>query len=365
MEIMKNCPNCGHPLSEDATFCPVCGQKQYDRLPTVGEVLREFFSSLFNFEYLIFPSLRDLFIPGRLSQAFVDGKRKSFVSPIRFFLISILVLLAVANFAIRQEGIEINEGDFREKVMRQQSGEHFMESFDSLRQRLDTTFAGQDLQQPLDSLRHWMEQQGPEEVLSSVSFGLNSHEGLQFETYEETDSLYDDSSNIKLVDLYTLTPDSVIEKYNIEGFWYRMGIRQLAKVMQENKRLVPFFVEKLVWMSLLLLPLFALWLKLLYVRRKRFYIEHLIFLFHTHTSGFLLLSVLLLLENAIQDQIFNLWAISLYFGGLALYVLIAMRRFYRQGWFKTLIKFLLSGLVYFLLLLIMLLISVVVSFFLF
>jgi hypothetical protein len=50
------------------------------------------------------------------------------------------------------------------------------------------------------------------------------------------------------------------------------------------------FVEQFPKIMFVLLPIFAMFLKLLYLRSKRFYAEHLIFALHFHSFGFLLLT---------------------------------------------------------------------------
>jgi len=83
-------------------------------------------------------------------------------------------------------------------------------------------------------------------------------------------------------------------------------------------------------MMFFLLPLFAGTLKLLYLRTKRLYVEHLIFLLHTHALGFLALSPLLLFHPN--------WLIVAVSLALWVYLLVALRVVYKQGWVKTWVK---------------------------
>lgn len=106
-----------------------------------------------------------------------------------------------------------------------------------------------------------------------------------------------------------------------------------------------FFSEVLSYGSIALfifLPFFTLFLKFFYIRRKYTYVDHLIFVFHIQTVFFMLFSIFFLLE------IFGLnpksWIFLLLF---LLYLIIAMKQFYEQGYFKTILKFLLLNLSYF------------------
>jgi hypothetical protein len=89
------------------------------------------------------------------------------------------------------------------------------------------------------------------------------------------------------------------------------------------------------------LPFFTLFLKLFYIRKKYTYVDHLIFVFHTQTVFFMLLSIYFVLD------IFNtspkLWLFTILF---LIYLLIAMKNFYKQGYLKTILKFCLLNLSY-------------------
>lgn len=90
--------------------------------------------------------------------------------------------------------------------------------------------------------------------------------------------------------------------------------------------------------AFLLLPVYALLLKLLYVRRKRYYVEHFIFALHTHAFAFLLAFIILILPDVPAVSILVLW--------VPIYFLLAMKRVYAQGWLRTTAKWLLLGWVY-------------------
>lgn len=112
---------------------------------------------------------------------------------------------------------------------------------------------------------------------------------------------------------------------------------------EENKE--RFFSQMLSYGSIalfILLPFFTLFLKLYYIRRKYTYVDHLIFVFHTQTVFFMLFTIFMLFE------IFGLnppiWIFTLLF---LLYLVLAMKNFYQQGYFKTIAKFSLLNFSYF------------------
>jgi hypothetical protein len=93
-------------------------------------------------------------------------------------------------------------------------------------------------------------------------------------------------------------------------------------------------------MVFLLIPLFALLLKLLYIRRKRLYFEHLIFSLHIHSFIFLLLILSLLSGFFLHVSMFLVVLIAM------AYAFIAMKRYYAQPVRKTLLKFILLSVSY-------------------
>lgn len=97
------------------------------------------------------------------------------------------------------------------------------------------------------------------------------------------------------------------------------------------------FFQHLSTTVFLLLPVFALLLKLLYLRRGRLYVAHFVFALHLHAFAFALFAALLLLglhpwTEPLQG-VLALW--------LLLYLFLAMRRVYGQGVLKTAGKYLL------------------------
>ncbi|HSJ06342.1 MAG TPA: DUF3667 domain-containing protein [Longimicrobiales bacterium] len=84
-----------------------------------------------------------------------------------------------------------------------------------------------------------------------------------------------------------------------------------------------------------LLPVFALLLKLLYVRRRRYYAEHFTFALHVHAFFFVMFTIMFLLPWDNVNGPLILW--------MAAYVWLAMKRVYGQGWFRTTAKWWVLG----------------------
>ena len=123
-----------------------------------------------------------------------------------------------------------------------------------------------------------------------------------------------------------------------DAFFKRTLKRQAYKAKQSPQAFISALFSDIPKMLFFLLPLFAVALKLLYLRTKRLYVEHLIFLLHVHAFAFIALSLLVLSHPD--------WLVVMVTLALLVSVVLAMRVVYKQGWPKTLVKFSLLSLGY-------------------
>lgn len=84
-----------------------------------------------------------------------------------------------------------------------------------------------------------------------------------------------------------------------------------------------------------LLPIFTLIVSLLYIRNKYNYTEHLVFVFHIQTVFFIFLMLFVVLGRAVHSDAVP-WIFLIIF---MIYLYKAMKYFYGQGWFKTIVKY--------------------------
>lgn len=102
------------------------------------------------------------------------------------------------------------------------------------------------------------------------------------------------------------------------------------------------FVERLQWMILICVPIYAGLLKLIYLRNGRPYLAHLVFAFHLH-SAFFVCALVQTLLGAISSALhlgWIKWAVGLLDLWLAAYLFLAQQRVYGQSWGTTAMKFL-------------------------
>jgi len=116
------------------------------------------------------------------------------------------------------------------------------------------------------------------------------------------------------------------------------NVQLLGKTLRDN----------LSTMMLFCIPLFALVLKILYFRQRRYYIDHLVYALHIHS--FFYIAILLTVFSAIGAKHWApaletplLWILWL---AIVAQVFLSIRQVYRQGWSMTIFKFFLGGFFY-------------------
>jgi hypothetical protein len=102
----------------------------------------------------------------------------------------------------------------------------------------------------------------------------------------------------------------------------------------------------LKYVTFLLLPVYALIFKLLYIRRKSFYVDHVVYTLHLQTFVYFLFGVLLWLPFLLSISLELLRQIS--FLAIFVYTGFSLHRLYRQKWWKTVLKSFLATVMLFL-----------------
>jgi hypothetical protein len=91
-----NCNNCGEPLTSQAGFCSSCGQSVKEISRPWLEFVRETLTELLDFDGRMLKSIRLLLTrPGFLSHEYINGRRVSYTSPIRIYLVVSLAFFFV------------------------------------------------------------------------------------------------------------------------------------------------------------------------------------------------------------------------------------------------------------------------------
>jgi hypothetical protein len=117
---------------------------------------------------------------------------------------------------------------------------------------------------------------------------------------------------------------------------------------EEAEFLDSFFSLWFPRLFFLLLPLFALFLFILFRKPGRFYLTHFIFSVHYHAFAFVLLTVMVILIDYIfpSSVFLSQWSFFITLFLLQIYLLIALRKVYEQKWMATIFKLFLLNIFY-------------------
>jgi hypothetical protein len=123
---------------------------------------------------------------------------------------------------------------------------------------------------------------------------------------------------------------------------------QLIQICRNPELAVSSILKYMSWAYFILLPIFALILKLFYIRQRHYYLKHLIFSIHLHSFIFIVF-ILIVALYMIWSGISN-WISTVLIFTIPVYVILAQRNFYSQTWLKVFLKFFGISVIYYLIL---------------
>ena len=123
----KNCLNCGETVEE--RFCPKCGQENTINRPSFHYLFSHFAEDLVHYDSAFWKTMKTLlFRPGKIIKEFLDGKRKTYVPPVKLYIfvsfIAFFVPFILPDFEEKPDEITSNEKDALINAQ-QQVGEAF------------------------------------------------------------------------------------------------------------------------------------------------------------------------------------------------------------------------------------------------
>ncbi len=305
------CTNCGKELSAKENYCPNCGQENDNKRQTFGKVMLELFQSFLSIDSSLAHSIPALlFRPAFLTKEYLRGRRKRYLDPIRMFITIVVLYFIVASW-----------------------GENKESNFDDLN-NIDTSAlsASMDTSVIIDNeaLKLSVKDRKSKITMQQLRDSLQKEDELEL---GDTDFPMIKS----LVKSGITGTDEIMDTMQVKKtFWNRFYYTELIKLAKtEFKELKRYFISKLPWIIFCFIPVFALILKLVYIRRKFLYIDHMIFAFHLHSFYFMI---------GILSSIFSLFCDADIFAWMffasVIYTISALRNFYNQGWLKTILKLL-------------------------
>jgi hypothetical protein len=291
----KYCLNCNEEIN-NSNYCSNCGQLNSDKRLTLRQIFKEFIGDYFTFDSKFFKSLVPLLIkPGYLTREYLRGRRVTYIFPLRLYIFTTFLFFFVVTVNTKLDFDKFANGD----------------------RPIDSTKVDETNIEKSSLAKNSFEEKIKAKTEQEVNYSVNSTDSTKeinirgpgfefsFDDDEKDESPFVRYMNNKGKYLAGFEDGSSL-------FWKEV-INQLPKVM------------------FLLLPLFALILKLLYSRKKILYVEHLVFSLHIHTFIFIMLIIASLIAN-----------VYIIFGIIFLifvYIFLSQYKFYEQSIIKSLFKY--------------------------
>ena len=334
MPLLKtNCKNCEKPFYDAFEYCPNCGQKVKDDL-TLGVLFSNTISNYFSVDARFFRSFIPLLIkPGYLAEKFVAGKRLLYLHPAQLYLFISVVFFFIFSFQVTKQERAITTAMQADNDVKKAA-------------KFATSQKDKDAISKAIFLEKMKENQKALGIKDEELHKLDSI--TTKEGYSRSNNMSFDFNEEKIDSLIAINAsDAIIYKEmglsKDAGFIKRKFYNQALRLYKDNgsiANIVKKGYDTIPIALFVLLPIFALLLKLLHYKKGR-YAHHLVFSFYFFSFLFTVFSILVL-----GDLLFDMpwWITSLVSLSTFLYLFLAIKRFYKQGWFLSLFK---SGVVTF------------------
>jgi hypothetical protein len=351
----ENCRNCGTPLMGE--HCYHCGQPVGGLVRPLGNLFGDVLDNVFNIDTRIVRTLGPLLTkPGFLTSEYFAGRQIRYVTPVRLFFFLCIFAFFVARMTMSNDDIVIQGNSDNNPIAAATTEAQVIKLRDAELVKIE------DARKAIPA--------GPGKGGSEV--GLRAAERVA-----------SGSANARIKQLRAAAAkgepvpppmdeqltfgnqpwDPKSNPLHIPGApvfadtWFNDKIARaksnIRRMKTDPASYKDAFLGAIPTALFVLVPLFALLLKTLYLFKRRLYMEHLVVALHSH--AFMSLELLLIfgmlgVQHLAPAGSFLANAVSLVIGLLIawipVYLLLMQKRVYAQGWAMTLLKFFVLGTVY-------------------
>jgi hypothetical protein len=390
------CENCGAPLH--GHYCHDCGQSIHNPTRHFGHALEEVFESFWHLDGRVFRTLRDLLVPGRIACNYLAGQRVRYIAPVRLFVILSLLTFFIGKLVVHVDqapihfggegGAAIEEAKTVAEVRQIESRLLAKLAIDEKKAartpgvnpalvatRVAIQGAAADRIAELEEIAR-----DRAEAKSSARTAANGKaDADQVDTPDRKNSgaaAVPATADAKTQGTKASDKDDDVihwrfngrewdEKTNpvdvpfMPGFvdrWFNRKIgrakENVAHINGDPNEFIEAFLGAVPTALFLLMPVFALLLKVFYLGSGRRYLEHIVVALYSHAWLLLLLMSLFIL-NAVKDAFSANWVAvltsllsALLWMWAPIYLWVMQHRVYRDHWLVTTLRYLVIGSIY-------------------
>ena len=276
------CHNCQAPTG--GNFCQNCGQETHLHPASAREFLHEFVGHYVALEGKLLGTLwRLLFRPGLLTNEYVAGRRVRFVQPLRLYLTLSVLFFALLKFT-HGGTIQFNDDAKQDSAPAAQVAQ------------ADAKAEGEQRRKPAARAASAPGQAAPAAEKAAAG--------------GDVDGDIDDADIARWAD-------------RVPGLTKQWQHFEHLSGAEKSKVIGDGFYHYAPYALFLMMPVFALYLKLLYLGSGKRYGEHLLFALHSNAFAFIMLGAMILIDQGGVKFLLWLWLLA--------YLPWAMRRVYQRG----------------------------------
>ncbi|MGN6147925.1 MAG: DUF3667 domain-containing protein [Rhizomicrobium sp.] len=344
---VANCANCEAPTF--GAYCGVCGQERDTHRRSVMGLISAFVEDVISFDSRVLRTVIALLAePGEMAIAFREGRTMRYVPPLRlYFFVSLLFFLLLSTTHLALVQLEVVATPM--KISHDAQGNAYITNpaYDA---------SDPDMKYVPKTIKLGKDASG--KLVNRYSFNTKPHffsrigiyhSNLSKEEAERLNHLGDGTTVDLSVDngkklTEAQKKEAAAKKKQVDGWitkYISGGIKRLAADPAALNEPMTTWIPRALF---LLMPLYALLLAAFYWRQRKeyYFVDHLIFSLSIHTFLFVVLMVDAGLAQVMSGEYIGLLTVL----ALALYLFIAMKRFYAQGWAITTAKYFFISFIY-------------------
>ena len=366
------CANCGTPLLGE--HCYACGQPVKGLVRHFSSLVGDVLDSAFNWDSRLPRTLWPLLMrPGYLTREYLAGRRVRYVSPFRLFFFAAVITFFLGSFVVSFDSNATLDFGGDSAIETARSIEEVEQARERALAELAATRAELDADAQAAERSPGQGGVGAAAGLRAGSAAITAREAAIRRQADERIAAFRKSEEtggpppVPRFNRLQFGGDKPWDPHanpvrfqSLPGFandWINRQIARTEKNLQRLREDPDQFKDAVLGAVpstlFVLLPLFALMLKLAYVFKRRLYMEHLIVALHSHAylcMAVMLLFICMALErwvppDSLRLGLLKLAEVAIWFW-MPVYLLIMQKRIYGQGWPMTLLKFTVIGLCY-------------------
>jgi hypothetical protein len=284
----KDCLNCGIEVA--GRFCQQCGQENVEVKESFFQLLRHFVEDLTHFDGKLWKTVKLLlFKPGSLTKLYIEGKRASYIHPIRMYIFVSAVFflfMFTGEAPVKPEGAGSKANTSKDFASGLQEGLELDLDNDTVNYKTIAAYNAAQQKLPSSKKDNWLDA-----VIKKKGIELNEKYG---------------GDNLKI-------GKALIEKF--ENYFSRM-----------------------LYISL---PIFAFFIWVLYRQNKNhFFVDHIIFSIHIYCAFYIILFITQIVSTVndfFSDQLSGIIAFIVPLT-LVFYLYKSLKNHFNQSRKKTLLK---------------------------